>query len=146
VYLVVDKSKNVSSFVSEIQRGEYEINYFGTKVQVSHCPICKTGEIVQKHGKYSVFYSYNNYPYCEYIAKKCPRCKNGFLEKNLKDYRCSAPNCHFHAEVCPTCADGYLVRRRGRRGGYFYGCSNFPDCTHIKREFQREGHYRRYIY
>jgi DNA helicase-4 len=146
VYLVVDKNKNISSFVSEIQRGEYEINYFGIKVQVSHCPICKTGEIVQKNGKYSVFYSCNNYPYCEYIAKKCPRCKNGFLERKIKDYRCSEPKCHFHTEVCPSCDDGYLVRRQGRRGGYFYGCSNYPSCTHIKREFKRERHYRRYVY
>lgn len=145
VYLVVDKNKNVSSFVSEIQRGEYEINYYGEKSQVSHCPICKTGEIVQKYGEYSVFYSCNNYPYCEYIAKKCPKCKNGFLERKILDYRCSEPKCRFHAEVCPSCDDGYFVRRQGRNGGYFYGCSNYPSCKHIKREFRREKHYRKYV-
>jgi DNA helicase-4 len=146
VYLVVDPNKNVSSFVSEIRHGDYEINYFGEEVQVSNCPICKTGEIVQKHGPYSVFYSCNNYPYCEYIAKKCPSCEDGFLERKLMTYQCSAPNCHFNAEVCPSCDDGYLVRRRGKNGGYFYGCSNYPSCKHIKREFQREKHYRRYVY
>jgi DNA helicase-4 len=146
VYLVVDIRKNVSSFVSELQRGEYEINYFGEKARVSCCPVCKTGEIVQKHGKYSVFYSCNNYPYCEYIAQKCPECKNGFLEKKTIYYYCSEPDCQLRAEVCPSCDDGYLVRRRGRNGGYFYGCSNYPSCKHVKREFQRDRHYKRYVY
>jgi DNA helicase-4 len=146
VYLVVDKSKSISSFVSEIKHGEYEVNYFGERASVSYCPKCKTGEIVQIDGKYSVFYSCNNFPYCEYRAKKCPKCKNGFLEKKTTGYYCSEPDCHFHAEVCPSCDDGYLVRRQGRNGGYFYGCSNYPSCKHIKREFQREKHYRRYVY
>ena len=145
VYLVVDKKTNVSSFVSEIKHGEYEVNYFGERTRVSYCPKCRTGEIVPKNGKYSVFYSCNNFPYCEYIAKKCPKCKNGFLEKKIMDYYCSDPNCHFHTDVCPSCDDGYLVRRRGRNGGYFYGCSNFPSCKHIKREFKRDRHYRSYV-
>jgi len=146
VYLVVDINKNVSSFVSEIKHGDYEVNYYGEKKKVTYCPICKTGEIVKKQGKYSIFYSCDNYPYCEYIAKKCPKCDNGFLERKIMNYQCSEPNCHFHAEICPSCDDGYLVRRRGRNGGYFYGCSNYPSCKHIKREFQREKHYRRYVY
>ncbi|HBG00072.1 MAG TPA: hypothetical protein DDW87_00655 [Firmicutes bacterium] len=25
---------------------------------------------------------------------------------------------------------GQLVGRRSRRGRYFYGCSNYPDCTY----------------
>lgn len=145
VYLVVDKSKSVSSFVSEIKHGEYEVNYFGREVKVSYCPKCRTGEIVPKNGKYGVFYSCNNYPYCEYIAKKCPRCEDGFLERGIMKYECSEPTCHFHAEVCPSCDDGYLVRRQGRNGGYFYGCSNFPSCKHIKREFKRDRHYRSYV-
>ncbi|NLJ80026.1 MAG: DNA topoisomerase I, partial [Firmicutes bacterium] len=35
---------------------------------------------------------------------------------------------------CPLCKkegrpDGQIVGRRTRRGRYFYGCSNYPDCT-----------------
>jgi DNA topoisomerase-1 len=29
---------------------------------------------------------------------------------------------------CPRCATGELVEKRTRRGKFFYGCSNYPDC------------------
>ena len=76
LYLVVDDS-NGSSFVSEIQKGGYDFRLFGTKVDVSICPICKTGIIIKKMGKNGEFYSCNNYPYCVYIARDCPDCQKG---------------------------------------------------------------------
>lgn len=30
--------------------------------------------------------------------------------------------------VCPKCHEGHLVRRRSRRGRYFYGCNQYPRC------------------
>ncbi len=49
------------------------------------------------------------------------------------------PNCRFAKSITtkvpcpePDCA-GELVERRTRAGKMFYGCSKYPDCTHIAR-------------
>lgn len=46
-------------------------------------------------------------------------------------YEISIPNkvSRRAGERCPKCNVGYLVRRQGRYGGYFLGCSNYPYCT-----------------
>ena len=35
--------------------------------------------------------------------------------------------------ACPECGTGRLVRRQGRGGRTFYGCSNYPYCERTKR-------------
>ena len=34
---------------------------------------------------------------------------------------------------CPSCTKGQLQRRENRRGGSFYGCTNWPLCEHTQR-------------
>lgn len=54
---------------------------------------------------------------------------------------CSAfPECRFAKSIttgikCPqdNCS-GELIERRGRRGRFFYGCSNYPKCTFISNK------------
>lgn len=38
--------------------------------------------------------------------------------------------------VCPTCGQGKLVERRARsgRGRAFFGCTRYPECTHISNK------------
>ncbi|HEV2116750.1 MAG TPA: type I DNA topoisomerase [Terriglobales bacterium] len=62
-------------------------NFIGVK-----CPLCKTGELVEKRArKGNTFYGCSNYPKCKFtsankpIAEKCPSCGNEYLvEKTLK--------------------------------------------------------------
>ena len=144
VYLIIDEEHNTSPFVAEIQRAGYEINSFGELLKATNCPVCRTGEIVVRRGKSGSFYSCSNYPYCEYLPKRCPQCKKGFLIKTELEYRCSDQTCSFHAEACTACKDGYLVLRKSRHG-QFYGCSNYPNCHNIKREPSERKRYPRYI-
>jgi DNA topoisomerase-1 len=67
------------------------------------CPQCDS-QLVQKHGPYGAFVACSNYPDCKYIKQETI------------------------GVACPECKKGEIVRRRSRRGRYFYGCSTFPEC------------------
>jgi len=67
------------------------------------CPQCGS-QLVQKHGPYGAFVACDNYPDCKYIKQETS------------------------GVTCPECEKGQMVRRRSRRGRYFYGCSTFPEC------------------
>ena len=133
VYLIDDPSFVNSSFVSEIMKGGYEVSSTGQPLKTALCPICETGEIIAKNGKYGRFFQCSSYPYCDYTPKECPKCGNGFLRSGKFVYRCSSDGCSFSADTCPLCRDGYLVKRKGGRGGYFFGCINYPECKYIQR-------------
>ena len=145
VYLVVDSSYWVSSFVSEIQQNGHEVEIGDGDQRTLNCPSCETGWIVLRSGQYGEFYSCSNYPYCEYKPKGCPKCQTGFLNKKGTKYRCSESTCSFDADTCPACDDGYLVLRKSKHGP-FYGCSNYPECNYIKRKASRKRPYYRYIF
>jgi len=133
VYLMDDPSFVNSSFVSEILKGGYEISSTGQPLKTALCPICETGEIIAKDGKYGRFFQCSNYPYCDYTPEECPRCRNGFLQRGKMVYRCSNERCSFSADTCPFCNDGYLKKRKARNGGYFFGCTNYPRCRYKQR-------------
>lgn len=68
--------------------------------------------MVYKMGRFGKFLACPGYPECkntkpilDEIGVECQVCK----DEGRKD--------------------GQIVRRRSRRGRYFYGCSNYPDCT-----------------
>lgn len=79
------------------------------------------------------------------MDKLCPKC--GATQLNVKWGRngrflsCPKfPDCR-HAEPYPTgvpCpqegCSGELVERRNRRGGVFYGCSQYPQCKYISNK------------
>ncbi len=50
-----------------------------------------------------------------------PECK--FAQPFMTGVKCPEPNC-----------TGELVERRSKRGATFYGCSRFPECTHISKK------------
>lgn len=74
------------------------------KEEVSDIPCDECGEkMVYRQG-----------PYGRYL--KCPGCganKSIVVDTGI---------------VCPKCHEGHLVRRRSRRGRYFYGCNQYPRC------------------
>ena len=38
--------------------------------------------------------------------------------------------------LCKECCKGFLVEKNGKHG-YFYGCSNFPECKHTESWVQK---------
>jgi DNA topoisomerase-1 len=84
------------------------------------------------------------------VDKKCPKCGRPMAIKwsrKGKFLSCSGfPQCKYAENIttginCPQCKQGELIRRRNRRGQFFYGCSNFPKCryTSSKLPQQEEG-------
>ncbi len=83
-----------------------------------------------------------------FIDKKCPECDRQMVVKwgrRGKFLSCSGfPECKYAQPYttgikCPeeNC-EGELVERRSSRGMSFYGCSKYPNCTHISKELPKE--------
>lgn len=149
VYLLANRD-TPSTFAVELEKRDYNINIIGDSPRAGiYCPQCKTGVIVPKWSQNGRFHACNNYPYCEFIAKSCPKCGKGFLNKIGSKYQCSDENCTFKVRICPSCKDGYLVERF--KNTKFLGCSNFPKCrytesleTKTRPNSKRRRSYRRY--
>ncbi|MBA4697197.1 MAG: type I DNA topoisomerase [Legionella sp.] len=73
------------------------------------CPDCG-GALHIKVGRYGRFIGCGNYPQCKHIEP---------IEKPADT-----------GVVCPKCHKGKLVRRRSRKGRFFYSCSDYPSCDY----------------
>lgn len=131
VYLLADPNYP-SPFINEMlkENGELVLEE-EARIGVFYCPRCLTGLIIKRENL-GTFYSCNNYPYCDYKAKICPDCANGFLypTENNRYYCCSNKNCSFKTKICPICEDGYLIERK--KYTKFLGCSNYPNCRYTE--------------
>jgi DNA topoisomerase-1 len=70
-----------------------------------NCPECGA-QLVVRWGRYGQFTACSKYPECKYVKKD--RVDTGI--------------------ACPLECGGTLLRRKSKRGRYFYGCSSFPKC------------------
>jgi len=69
------------------------------------CPTCGS-QLVQRQGRFGLFVACSNYPTCKYVKKD-----------------------HVDTGIaCPTCQEGTILKRKTRRGKFFYGCGRFPKC------------------
>ncbi|WDE09840.1 UvrD-helicase domain-containing protein [Thalassomonas haliotis] len=86
VYLLTDRQKP-SAFVRELITAQYPINREDPDKHVlstttaedveqdstpsprTNCPVCKTGVLTARAGRYGNFYSCSHYPYCEHTEK-----------------------------------------------------------------------------
>lgn len=119
-----------------------------TEVSDVICEKCGANLIV-KIGKYGKYLACPNYPTCKNIKSyqtetgeeekseiPCEKCKifmvyrQGPYGRYLK-----CPECGENKAIvidtgitCPTCQKGSLIRRRSKRGRYFYGCNRYPEC------------------
>lgn len=73
------------------------------------CPLCG-GALIIKQGPYGKFIGCSQYPTCKHIEP---------LEKPADT-----------GISCPECKQGTLLKRRSRRGTYFYSCSTYPKCKY----------------
>lgn len=77
----------------------------GVKLHVDHIiPVAKGGKTVMSN-----------------LQTLCDRCNIGKSDKTNE----------YESDICPMCG-GRLVRRKGKYGTFF-GCSNYPKCTYIKK-------------
>ena len=113
------------------------------------CPKCGK-QVVIKGGRFGPFKSCTGYPDCDYkqsLGKKepqlldelCPEC-GASLVLRWGRYgpftACSKyPECKYVKKertdtgiVCPLDCGGTMLRRKSKRGRFFYGCSSFPKC------------------
>ncbi len=72
------------------------------------CPECGS-PLVIKRGRFGEFIACSGYPDCKY----------------------SRPILRKIGVKCPKCGEGDVVRRRSRKGRFFYGCSRYPDCDFV---------------
>ena len=88
------------------------------------CPDCKTGELVEREGRFGKFIACGNYPKCKYI-------KNDLETAKLNS---TGVKCNLCAGLPASSAQagGEMVTRRGRFG-FFYSCSNYPNCKNITK-------------
>lgn len=113
------------------------------------CPKCGR-QLVIKEGKFGRFKACSGYPECDYsepllkkenktLDAKCPKCGSPLVYRKGKYgsfIACSNyPKCKYiHKEKtdtglpCPLGCGGTIIKRKTKRGKYFYGCSNFPRC------------------
>lgn len=73
------------------------------------CPKCESN-LVYKVGRYGKFIGCSGYPKCRHIES---------LEQPEDT-----------GVTCPTCHKHNLVKRRSRRGTFFYACSGYPKCKY----------------
>ncbi|WP_461370512.1 type I DNA topoisomerase [Candidatus Darwinibacter acetoxidans] len=100
-------------FAEELEKAHEELERIAVEDEVSDVICDKCGRnMVYKNGRFGRFLACPGYPECkntkpilDEIGVDCAICK--------REGR----------------ADGKLVRRRSRRGRFFYGCSNYPECT-----------------
>ncbi len=130
------------------------------------CPVCGE-EMVVRVGRYGKFLSCSTFPKCKGMKdlsskedldfekyerpEKCPKCGSKLVLKSGKYGRFWAceryPECKgivplLLKEKCPECGHS-LVERRSKWGKAFIGCSNYPDCKYIKKEFKKKSKAKR---
>ncbi len=71
------------------------------------CEICGKNMVV-KYGRYGKFLACSGYPECQHTK----------------------PVLNKIGVTCPRCG-GDLIQRKSKKGRFFYGCSNFPECNFI---------------
>ncbi|MEE8380841.1 MAG: type I DNA topoisomerase [Thermodesulfobacteriota bacterium] len=121
------------------------------------CPQCGANLVI-KLGRYGKFYGCKGYPQCRYIRplnnkgeeagtqdesvnEQCEKCGKPMIVKEGRYGRflaCSGyPQCKNTKSLnkakslgikCPECEKGEIIEKRTRRGKFFYGCSQYPQC------------------
>ena len=72
------------------------------------CPECGSG-LVKKRGRFGEFIACSRYPECRYTKK---------VDEKI-------------GVTCPKCGTGHVVRKKSKKGRYFYGCDRYPQCDFV---------------
>ena len=123
IEVVQETYDTMMSMVQEARGAEAKV------VGSSKCSVCKNGNIVEKGGRYGVFYACDGYPECKTIFNLG---EDGKLTiKEAKKVDTSKP--------CPDCKKakrkGYLQKRKNKKqDSFFYGCNQYPKCKYTEAD------------
>ncbi len=78
------------------------------------CPKCGE-ELIIKTGRFGKFLACSGFPKCRFT-------------RNLGGENKNQTNGEEIGVKCPKCKDGAIVKKRTRKGKFFYGCSAWPKC------------------
>jgi DNA topoisomerase I len=118
--------------------------------QEEYCENCGR-PMVLKRGRFGQFMACTGYPECKTtrrldqgkkvpdipLDEKCPQCGRNLLIRHGRFgefVSCSGyPDCKYVKQnligvKCPECKDGDIAEKKARRGNFFYGCTNYPEC------------------
>jgi DNA topoisomerase-1 len=84
------------------------------------CTVCGK-PMVKKRGRFGEFLGCSGYPECTNIRR---------LDKNGQPVPLPEPT----GVSCPKCHEGEMLKRRGRFGRPFYGCSRYPQCDYATND------------
>ncbi len=84
------------------------------------CNICGR-PMVKKKGRFGEFLGCSGYPECTNIRR---------LDKQGNPVPLPEPT----GVACPKCHEGEMMKRRGRFGRPFYGCSRYPNCDYTTND------------
>lgn len=138
-------------FSSELKEADVQAAEDREKNQEVSDVICEKcgAHMIVKIGRYGKYLACPNYPKCSNIKPYrqdqqpdeesdvvCDKCgakmvyRTGPFGRYLACPECKATKSIVvdTGIVCPKCQKGHLIRRRSRRGRYFYGCSEYPKC------------------
>jgi len=154
------------SFIEQYQSGSERIYAEDQEKTGEKCPKCGC-DLVYKDGKNGKFIGCSNYPTCDYVQKEpkkkaeetgemCPVCGKPLVKRTDRKGKpfvaCSGfPSCKYiKPEVvktnpddadstakCPKCG-APLLKKKGKYG-YFYGCSNYPNCDYMEKIKSKKG-------
>lgn len=79
------------------------------------CEKCGKGMVI-KFGRFGKFLACSGFP-------ECKNTKPFYKDLSLK-------NADGVSLACPSCGEGMVIRRRSKRGRFFFGCSRYPACTY----------------
>lgn len=99
---LLTKDETPSSFAEELINEAYNTTKFGQPSKSTlPCPACIKGHLKRRENTLdnSIFYGCSNYPYCEYMQKPCPNCRQELLIKEDEKFHCRSCNQFF--ESCP---------------------------------------------
>jgi len=95
------------------------------------CTACNKGNVIEKGGKYGVFYACDRYPECKSIFNLGE--DNKLTPKVAKVID--------KTKECPACKKagrkGYLQKRKNRKqNSSFFGCNQYPKCKHTEADVE----------
>ncbi|MFZ4701310.1 MAG: topoisomerase DNA-binding C4 zinc finger domain-containing protein, partial [Candidatus Methylumidiphilus sp.] len=147
VYLVYNPLMT-SKFIKELIKGEeypictdeFDETMLDSAIEDVLCPVCKEGSLIPKTNRKngSLFVGCNNYPYCKYTERPCPRC-NGLMQRQGRFKVCTDNNCKEMQPICPKC--GAVMVQRQSHYGPFWGCINYRRnsdfvCNHTENRIE----------
>lgn len=104
-------------FENNIKNKQETIKSQKPKTEQTNIKCDKCGaQMVIKYSRYGRFLACSNFPKCK-NTKSLPEQANN--KTNIKTYG-----------KCPKCKIGNIVRKRTRKGRFFYGCSKYPNCDY----------------